>query len=242
MIKAFFKTVFYKPLYNGLIFLIDILPGIDLGVAIILFTILVRLILFPLSRQSVKTQLKMRQIEPLIAASKEKHKNSRDEQARDMLRIYKENDLHPLSGVLLMLIQLPILISLYVVFSGSGLPTVHPELLYSFVKMPENISVIFLGFIDLLKPNFIFAVLAAVTQFLQIRFSMPPPAAKKENATFQEDLARSMNFQMRYFMPILIFIFALRFSAALSLYWIVSNLFTIAQELYLRGKFKSQPK
>src|SRR3989344_5746603 len=154
MIKAFFKTVFYKPLYNGLIFLIDILPGIDLGVAIILFTILVRLILFPLSRQSVKTQLKMRQIEPLIAASKEKHKNSRDEQARDRLRFYKENDHHPLSGVLLMLIQLPILISLYVVFSVSGLPTVHPELLYSFVKMPENISVIFLGFIDLLKPNF----------------------------------------------------------------------------------------
>ena len=74
MILAFFKVVFYQPLYNGLIFLMDVLPFVDAGVAVILFTILVKLILFPLSKSAVSTQFKMRQIAPQIEEIKKKYK------------------------------------------------------------------------------------------------------------------------------------------------------------------------
>ena len=106
------------------------------------------------------------------------------------------------------------------------------SLLYSFVTAPQSVDMHLFWF-DISKPQFIFGILAAGTQFLQAQLSIPPhvPAEKK---SFQDDLARSMNIQIRYILPAFVLIFSLTISGAVTLYWITGNIFTIFQELYLR--------
>ena len=236
--KAFFTTIIYQPLYNGLIFLIDITPWLGLGGAIILFTIIIKFILFPLSKKAVRTQLKMKELEPMMKEIKERHKDSREEQARATMKLYKEQGINPLSGFFLILIQLPILIALYQIIYAGGLPLVNGDLLYSFIQAPTHINVNFL-WLDLTKKDLLIAFIAALAQFLQIWFSMPVPK-KSEKPSFQEDLARSMSLQMRFILPVMVFFIAYKFSAAIALYLVVSSLFMIAQELYLRKKYKRE--
>lgn len=237
MITQFFTAVFYQPLYNGLIFLISLSPLIDLGVAVILFTCIVRLILFPLSRKAVRTQLRMKEIEPKMQAIREKYKDNREEQARQTMALYKESGVNPFSGILLLLIQLPIIISLYQIFYSSGLPKVAMGLLYSFVKVPHAISTMFLGSIDITQKSLVFALLAAVSQYFQVHFSMPLQP-KSATPSFSNDLARSMSIQMKYVFPIIVFFIAYNISAAIAIYWLTSNLFTIGQEIYIRRGHK----
>jgi YidC/Oxa1 family membrane protein insertase len=235
---AFFKTVFYVPLYNGLLFLMDVIPWIDAGVAVILFTIIIKLILFPLSVRSVKTQLKMKQIEPELTAVKEKYKDNREELARKTLELYRTNDIHPFSGFFLVLIQLPIIIALYQVFYHGGVFGVDTSILYSFVHVPENANSLFLGIVDITKKSIWLAAIAAISQYFQARLALPPAKPRTEKSSFQDDLARSMSVQMKYILPVFIFFIAWRLAAAISLYWITSNLFMIAQELYIRRRYK----
>jgi membrane protein insertase Oxa1/YidC/SpoIIIJ len=134
---------------------------------------------------------------------------------------------------LFLLIQLPIIFALYFIFFRGGLPNIDLSLLYSFVTSPGTVDMIFLGFFDISKPQFIFGIIAGGTQFLQAQLSIPPhkPAEKK---SFQDDLARSMNIQIRYVLPAFVLIFSLTVSGAVTLYWITGNIFTILQELYIR--------
>lgn len=235
MSHGFFATLFYIPVYNTLIFLIDILPGKNAGLAVILVTLIIRLALFPLSRKSIKTQLEMKQIEPEVQKIREKIKN-RNEQGRQILALYKAKDVNPFAGLLLLIIQLPILIGLYQVFR-SGLPKVNEALLYGFVHAPSSISMFFLGS-DLMRHSIIFAALAVITQFIQINISLPK-TKKKENASFQHDLAYSMNVQMRYIFPLILFPIAY-ISAVIALYLTTTNIFMIFQELFVRRKLTRQ--
>jgi YidC/Oxa1 family membrane protein insertase len=239
MIISFFRTVFYEPLYNGLILLIDLIPWIDAGIAVIIFTCLVRLLLFPLSRKAVRTQLRMKELEPELKALKERYKDKREELARKTLELYKEKGINPFSGILLLLIQLPIIFSLYRIFSV-GLPVVQEHLLYAFVQVPTFINVSFLGLIDITQRSFSLALITAITQFLQVRFSMPPSPPKKAGSApnFGEDLMRSMHFQMKYLFPVVVFFITYNLAAVIALYWTTSNLFTIGQELYIRRERK----
>lgn len=239
MIEHFFKPLFYRPLYNGLIFLISVLPGADVGMAVIIFTVVVKLVLFPLTKSSVITQAKMKRLEPELAALRAKYEKDKQEQARQVMAFYKQNNINPFSGIWLLLIQTPIILSLYYIFLRGGLPTINAGLLYSFVHAPASVSMQFLG-MDIGKPSIILGVIAGISQFFQIRLSVPA-YKKPENdtpATFKNDLARSMNVQFRYILPIFIFIIALKVSGAVALYWITSNLFIIGQELVVRKKFK----
>ena len=128
-----FNTFFYNPIYNGLIFLVAYFSWVDLGIAVILITIIVKLILFPLTKKSIKTQLKIKQIEPKIKEIKEKYKNNREELAKKTMDLYKDNKINPFSGFFLILIQLPVLFALYFVFLKGGLPNINTELIYSFI-------------------------------------------------------------------------------------------------------------
>jgi len=237
MLSNFFTTVFYQPLYNGLIFLISLSPWIDLGIAVVLFTCIVRLILFPLSRKAVRTQLRMKEIEPEMNEIKKKYKDNREEQARRTMALYKERGVNPFSGILLLLIQLPIIISLYQIFYSSGLPKIASNLLYSFVHTPHPISTIFLGSIDITQKSMVFALLAAASQYFQVKYSMPIQP-KSDTPSFSNDLARSMSIQMKYVFPIVVFFIAYNISAAIAIYWLTSNLFTIGQEIYIRRAHK----
>lgn len=240
---SFFATVFYQPIYNVLVLLMTLLPWADAGIIIILVTIIVRLILFPLSQKSIITQLRMKDISPELESLKLKYSNDKQEQAKQTMAFYKQKGVNPFSGFFAILIQFPIIISLYRIFYAGGIGEVDPSLLYSFVHVPDHVvSMVFLGFISLTSKNIIFALLAAVTQFFQAQIITPPspPVVSGEKKSIGNDLARSMTFQSKYVFPVLIFFIAYAVSAAVSLYWIVSNTFSIFQELYVRRRYKKQ--
>ncbi|MDO8604117.1 MAG: YidC/Oxa1 family membrane protein insertase [bacterium] len=236
MQPGFFSTVFYQPLYNALVLILGVVPGANVGVAIIFLTLIVRGALLPLSHKSVVSQAKMRKIAPEIEKLKEKHKDNKQEQARKTMELYKEHGINPFSGCLLVLIQLPIIFALYFVFF-KGLPDLKVEQLYSFVHVPSVVSMMFLGII-LSKKSIIIALLAGVTQYYQIKLSIPAmaPAEKGAKPSFKDDFARSFNIQMRYMLPVIVFGISYSISAAVALYWTTSNLFSIAHELYVKRK------
>lgn len=238
MISSIFHVIVYNPLYNGLIFLIDKLPYGDIGFAVILFTCIVKLILFPLSKSSVKTQIKMRQLQPELNKLQEQYKDNKEMQARKMMEFYKENDLNPFAGIFTMLIQLPIILALAFIFYRGGLPNVNADLLYSFVHVPDMVNTFFLGLIDISKRSIVLGILAGISQFFSVRLSVPPHTPSSDTPNFKDDLAKSMNMQMRYVMPAFVFFISLGVSGAVALYWITSNLFTIGQELYFRRTLK----
>ena len=235
MILSFLKTIIYVPMYNGLILLMDALPFIDVGIAVILFTIIIKLLLFPLSKKAVKTQIEMKRIAPELEELKTAYKDDQQEYAKQMLALYKKHDINPFSSILLMLIQIPIIISLYYVFL-KGLPVVDVNILYSFVREPFFIDTNFLGLHDISTSKGVWlALAAAVSSFFQMRFSVPIPEKKtKARESFKDDLARSMSIQMRYIFPIVIFFIAYNVIGVVALYWITSNIFTIGQEIYIR--------
>lgn len=239
-----FDLIFYNPLYNALVFLINHLPGGDIGLATVILTCVVKFILFPLSKKATKTQLQMKALEPELAKLKEQHGSNREEFARKTMEFYKKNELNPFASFFLVLIQLPIIIALAVIFLRSGLPVVNQTLLYSFVHAPVVVSTIFLGLIDVSGRSLLLSILAGVAQFIQIQLSLPAYTPKKpdENGKtkFSDDLAKSMNTQMRFVMPIFMFIVSFSVSGAVAIYWITGSLFTIGQELYFRKTIKKK--
>lgn len=236
-----FNLFFYEPLYNGLVFLIGIMPWADVGIVVILFTCIVKLILFPLSKKSVLTQIRMKEIQPELDLIKEKYKENKQEQALKVMALYKEKKVNPFSGILLIFIQIPIIFALYFVFLKGGLPEINTELLYSFIKIPKSIDISFLGLMDITQKSYAMAFFAALTQFFQVKFAMPQ-IRKTDNISkpnsFKDDLAKSMSIQMKYILPVIIFFISRGLPAVVALYWTTSNLFAIGQELYLRRTHK----
>jgi|SRR3989344_6288224 len=233
---AFFKIVLYQPLLNALVLITALVPGGDVGVAIIFLTIVVKILLIPLSTKALETQEKMRDLEPKLRVIREKYKNDKRVQAERTMELYKTEGMNPLSGLMLTIIQIPILIALYFVFSH-GLPF-KPELLYSFVHLPAQLQFLFLGFIDLAKENYPLAIISGVSQFFQMQLAVPPLPKKDANhqKTLSDDFARSMNMNMRYVMPVMIAIIGLKLPSAIVLYWVTNNLFMIGHELIRRRK------
>src|SRR3989344_4800315 len=170
-LKIFFSTFFYKPILNALIFLTAALPGHDLGLAVILLTVIIRALMFPMTHKMLKTQNAMKIIEPEVKKIYADKKNKED-QAKALMELYKKHGINPLSGFFILLIQLPILFAMYQVFLY-GLPFPAGDV-YSFLKIPENINTIFLGFISLTSANIGLAALAALSQFCQAKIAFPP--------------------------------------------------------------------
>ena len=242
MISGLFSTFIYNPLYNGLIFLLSVIPGGDIGVAVILLTLVVKFILFPLARKAVVTNMKMKELQADMKEIQKKHKDNKEEQAMATMNLYREKGINPFSSLLLIFIQIPIILGLYWVFLKAGWPAINTEILYSFIQAPESISTMFLGFLDVTERSVVLAVIAGATQYFQVKFAMPPLAPKDKNAapSFKDDLARSMQVQLKYVLPIIVMFIAYSLSSAISLYWITSNLFTIWQEVIVRRQLKKE--
>ncbi len=239
MFNTIWHTFFFDPVYNGLIYFIDVIPGGDVGLAIVFMTILVKLILLPLSLKAARTQRVMRVLDPELKKIKERLKNKREEQAKAMMAAYKKAGINPFASILLLFIQIPIIIALYLsVWSGGGapLPGINSDLLYSFVPTPEIINVMFFGLIDITAKNLPLALLAGITQFIHARLSItvPPPRDKDAKPDFKSDFTRNMQLQMRYMLPLIIFIVAYTISAAIAIYFVVSSLAAIAQEYVVK--------
>lgn len=237
MISGVFHTLIYDPLYNGLVFFVGVVPSHDVGLAVIALTIIVRFVLFPLSRRAVQAQLAMKKIAPQVEAVKEKYKDKKEEQGKAIFALYRENDIHPFASFGLLLLQLPILLGLYWVFSSGGLPQIHPELLYPFVHAPSFVNMEFLGVLDMAGRSVVLGVLAAASQFIYTRLSMGPREKKSAvgGTSFSTDMARSFDLQARYVFPAAFIFLSYIIPNAAMVYLITSNLFMIAQE-YLSGR------
>lgn len=239
MWSTIWHSFFLDPIYNSLVFFIDVIPGGDVGLAIILTTIVVKLVLLPLSIKAAKTQVVMREIEPELKAIKERFKDQREEQAKATLELYRTSGINPFASIFLVFLQIPIIIALYLSVSNGGgipLPEINTSLLYAFVPVPAATSMIFLGLIDISVRSLPLAALAGITQFMHAKLSIPAPAPREKDATpsFKDDLMRSMHLQMRYVLPAIIFIVAYSISAAIALYFTISSLTAIAQEFIVR--------
>ncbi len=255
-----FNEFVYQPIYNLLIFTYNIVPLHDFGVAIVLVTVFIKLLLVPLSKKQIESQKKMQELQPKIKAIQDKYKNDKEKQSKALMEFYKENKANPFSGCLPMIFQLIFLIAIYRVLfniSKNGL-MVNGGDLYLFVHNPGQINHLFLGLIDLSSivdfKNFsagnvahiIIIILAAGAQYIQTKMLMATKSQKdKENKPDKkdgkdQDFAQIMSKQMLYLAPVMTLFIGIKFPAGLALYWLVSTLFMIAQQEYLE-KLKNVP-
>lgn len=229
-----YNLIFFEPLLNGLALLIKYLPFHDMGLAIVVLTLAVRFVILPFTHKSTVTQIKMKKLEPELKEIKNVHKNDSQTQAKKTMELYKKHGINPLSGLLTLFIQIPIIFALYKVFLGGT--TFDPIHLYSFVAVPDLVNVKFLGLMDVTQKGYIMPVLAALTQFYQMKLAIPPIKKQDMGNTFKDNLAKSMSIQMRYIMPFFIFFIGLQLSSGIALYWTTMNVFAIVHETIVRKK------
>ena len=168
-----FETFLIKPLYNGFIYVIGVAPGGDVGVAIIILTLVIRAVFYPAFSASIKTQMGMQAVQAEIDEINRTYKDSSEERARRTLALYREKKIRPFASLLAVLVQLPIFIALYFAFFREGLPSVAENLLYSFVPVPTVVNTNFLGAVDLLAAhNILLALLVGGLQYLVAHFTM----------------------------------------------------------------------
>ncbi len=241
-----FQIIFYQPILNLLVFLYNTVSFQDLGVAIVLLTIIIKVVLLPFSKQSIKAQKSMQDIQPKIDEVKKKYKDNKEEMGKALMNLYKENKVNPFSSCLPMLIQLPFLWAVFRVFRDD--PGKHLDLVYSFLARfkPETIETISFGFLDLSKPNIVLALLAGLAQFWQAKHMMNRRKANKniqavsEVGGKEENMATIMNKQMLYFMPIITVVIGVSLPGGLTLYWFLTTLLTALQQIYVFKK--NEPK
>ncbi len=240
---SLYSNFIYEPLYNALVFLIDLAPFLDIGLAVIIFTCIVKFILFPLSKKAITTQVNMKRIEPKLKEIRTKYANDQKKQAEEMLNLYKTEKVNPFSSIIVLIVQVPIVWALYSVVVRSGLPVINESMLYSFVSAPV-IDMNFLGILNVGAKSIVLAILAGITQYFQIKFSFSQslPQTKqgvesKDPITkpdFQEEFTKSMSTSMKYVFPVMMIFLAYGTTAAGALYFITSNLFTLIQEIIIR--------
>lgn len=232
ILGTLYNEAIYRPILNLLIGLYNVFPIHDIGIVIILVTLLIRIILAPFMHKSLKGQKTLSALQPKMNELREKHKDNKEEQAKAMMDLYKEHKVNPFSSCLPVLIQLPILIALYQVFRKAL--TGNLDGLYNFVHNPGVLSPKFLSIVDLSHPNIIFALLAGAAQFWQSQII----TKWQGKSTGQDMTTKALNIQMMYVLPIISVVIAWSLPAGLPLYWIVTTLFAVGQQYYIQRTHK----
>lgn len=236
----FFTTILYQPLFNVFVGLYNFLP--DVGVVILIITILIRLVLYPLNTKSIKSQKALTDLQPKLNELKEKFKGNQQAIAAETMKLYKENKVNPFASCLPLLIQLPILIALYYVLRMGLSPDAKFELLYPFIKNPGTIKTMSLGFMELGKASIVLAVLAGGAQFWQAKMMSRKQPPKEAGAGGKDEgMMSMMNKQMLYFMPVMTVVIGMQLPAGLTLYWFLSTLLTALQQLFVFKKQQQPP-
>jgi len=229
-------TLFYQPLYNVLIFILSVIPGHDLGLAIILLTLLIRTILLIPNQRALESQRRMQEVQPKLNHIKEKYKDNQEMIGKETLAVMQEHKVNPLGSCLPLLIQFPILIALYQVVQN-GLNPDNAYLLYSGLQSfnYSSINVIFLGILDLTKINlFVLPVIVGALQFFQMKLAIV--RLKKKNGEKEKTEMDTANNMMLYMMPAMIAIFTASVPSGVGIYWSTSTLYGIAQQLVVNKK------
>jgi YidC/Oxa1 family membrane protein insertase len=222
--------------------LVALIPGSDVGIAVILVTIVIRLILLPFSISAARTQRAMKILEPKIKELKEKHKGNKEKEALETLALYKEAQVNPFASILTVFIQIPVLLALYFVFYYEPFPAINAVRLYSFTPVPDMISLEFLGIISVAGKSMILAFLAGITQFYQAHLALSGTMKPSDTKSMQNDFQKVMGMQLKYVFPFIIAAISYSTSGAIALYFITTNLAGAFQELYVRRKLDSTSK
>jgi YidC/Oxa1 family membrane protein insertase len=206
------NKIIINPLYNTLQFFINYTH--DIGVAIVLFTIVIKTLLLPLNISASKTTKNIKKIQPEIEKLKIKHKGSPRDLGLELSKLYKENKIKPLSGILSLFIQIPILFGLYTIL----------------IKEIGNIQdkITFFN-IDVTKPNIVLAVLTFITMAYLMHISAKDMTVSESASDFQKEFTKMMSLQMKYFLPGIVFVTSIFLPAGLTLYFVVSNVYAIGQ-------------
>ncbi len=228
-----YNVIFYQPILNVLVFFYNTIALRDFGLAIILTTLLVRILLFPFFHKSSHQQMVMQRIQPKIKKIQETHKDDKEKQGQALMDLYKEHGVNPFSGFLLLIIQLPILIALYqIVQSSFGADVLNQ--LYSFIATPGTINSTFLGIINLSDKNLILVVGAAAAQYFQAKLAIYQ--VKGEAPSQAQKIAK----QMAIMGPLLTIFIFYNFPAAVGLYWLVSSVFSVFQQVIINKNLKEK--
>lgn len=216
--KNLFNTILFDPLLKTLVFFYQHFH--DMGLAIILLTIIVRFVLLPFFYKGAKDQAIMQRLAPRIKEIQKTHKDNLSNQTQELMKLYKEHRVNPMSSLLLLIVQLPILIALYQVFLH-GLKNI-------------TVSHLFLNFIDLSKPNILIIILATIAAFYQGVLSLPK--IDKSKAPSPTD---KMTRQMALMSPMFTVIILLFLPSALGLYILIGTIFSVVQQLFINKSLKN---
>lgn len=235
----FFKIIIYYPLTNLLVIFYNFSGSF--GLAVILLTVFVKAFLFYFSKNAFIAQKKMVAFGPQIKKIQEQYKNSKEDQTRALLDFYRTNKINPFSSFLPILVQMPVLISLYYVFFN-GIKSINQGVLYYFVLAPAHFDTYFLNIFDLARSHWFLALLAGAAQFLQSKYmakqQMAPVGGGKSISAFQSQ----MTFFSIYFLPLMTFLIGMRFPAGLALYWAISALLSALQQLIIEKYYTQHIK
>lgn len=234
MISNLFNAAFYDPIYNSLVALVALIPGSDVGIAVILVTIVIRLILLPFSLSAARAQRAMKLLEPKIKELKEQHKGNKEKETLGTLALYREAKVNPFASILTVLIQIPVLLALYFVFFYEPFTAINTARLYTFTPVPDTISLEFLGIISVAGKSMVLAFLAGATQFYQAHLALSGTMKPSDTKSMQNDFQKIMGMQLKYVFPFIIAVISYTTSGAIALYFITTNLAGAFQELYVR--------
>lgn len=229
----FYNILLHQPIYNSLAFLVSIMPGYSLALAIIILTIIIRTALLIPNHKALKAQKEMQKIQPKLEAIKKKYAGQQEKIAQETMKIWTENKVNPMGGCLPLLIQLPILLALFYVIQSGFTPDNH-YLLYSFLSdfSFNNLNPFFYT-LDLTKPNlYLIPPILGILQFIQMKLTMG------KNKASQPKEMQSASKMMMYFLPLMIVFFSATMPAGVGFYWGVSTIFGIGQQQFINTNDK----
>ena len=238
--SGIFQTILYQPLFNILVALYNVIP--DIGIVILIITVLVKAALYPLTTSSIKAQKSLTDMQPKLDALKKQYKDNQQQLAQETMKLYKEHKVNPFGSCLPLLIQIPVFLALYWVLQ-KGLTGQDFSLLYTFVKNPGTINTVTLNLFDLKNASPILAVLAGLAQFWQAKMmTTKRPPQNAGTGAKDENMMAMMNKQMLYIFPVMTVLIGLKLPGGLALYWLLSTVLTaLQQEVIFRTAKKNNP-
>ncbi len=216
---------FFSIIAKGLLWLLEFFYGFvhNWGVAIIFLTLLIKAVFWPLTAKSYASMEKMKQLQPMMLAIREKYKNNKEEMNKEVMALYKTYGVNPASGCVPILIQLPVFFGLYQALLTS-IALRHA----SFITYLPGTDILWLADLSAKDPLYITPIIMGVTMFLQQRMSPPP--------------ADPMQQKIMLFLPLIFTVLFLNFPSGLVLYWLVNNILSIFQQWLMMRKTKTGGK
>lgn len=223
--RELFTELFYRPLFNALAWLYENVAFEDLGIAIILLTVIIRLVLFPLFQKTVKHQQITQNIQPEIKKIQKKHKDDKETQAKHIIELYGRYKINPMTPIIALLVQVPIIFILYRIFIN-GFSNGALDLLYPSINLPAVPEQTFLGLLDLTQSSVAIAVIAALLQYIQGSLSLK----KRGKNDGEPSKAEKVGKKMVLFMPLVTLGILYTLPAAVGIYWSTTTVFSIFQQ------------